>query len=236
MARFRSASGRRHSCGDARDLVEVLLDEVRVVRGRGVHREHLARVRLERHDRAAAAAERVLRGALRAGDERQPERVALDRGALRLVDEGLEHGREVRVLAGQVVVHRALETRAEALLRRVADDVGGEPALRIDAEVERAPALLLRPVRRPDDPVAANLAAVDRELRDPLDLVVLPVGEVAGRPGLPVRRRDDERDDHADAGEREPRDLLVHARPLMSDPVPPACSRGWRPATGARAG
>ena len=62
--------------------------------------------------------------------------------------------------------------------------------------------------------VAADLATVDRELRDALDLVVLPVGEVAGRPGLPVRRRDDERDDHADAGEREPRDLLVHVRLL----------------------
>ena len=57
-------------------------------------------------------------------------------------------------------------------------------------------------------------APLDRELRDPLDLVVLAVGEVAGRPGLPVGRCDHERHDQAEPGEREPRDLPVHARPL----------------------
>ena len=110
---------------DAGHLVEALLDEVRVVGRRGVHRQHLPGLDVERDDRAAAAAERVLGGPLRARDERQAQVVALDRRALRLVDEGLEHGREVRVLAGQVVVQRALEAGAEARLRRVADDVGG---------------------------------------------------------------------------------------------------------------
>jgi hypothetical protein len=201
---------------DAGHLVEVPLDEVRVVRGRGVHRQHLPGPDVERHDRAAAAAERVLGGPLRTRDERQAQVVAFDRRALRLVDERLEDGREIRVLAGQVVVHRPLEAGAEARLGRVADDVGSESARGVLAEVEGAAGLLLLPVRGIGDPVAADLAALDRELGDLLDLVVLPVGEVARGPGLPVRRRDDERDDHANAGEREPCDLPVHVRPLAA--------------------
>ena len=168
---------------------------------------------LERDDGAAAPAERVLGGALRARHERQAEALPWIVAPFALSTKVSSTVERFAFWPGQVVVHRALEPGAEARLRRVADDVGGEPALRVDAEVERAAALLLLPVRRPDGPVAADLATVDRELRDPLDLVVLPVGEVAGRPRLPVGRRDDERDDHADAGEREPRDLLVHGRP-----------------------
>ena len=54
-----------------------------------------------------------------------------------LSSDCVDDGREVRVRAGQVVVQRPLEPGARARLRRVADDVRGEPALRVAAEVER---------------------------------------------------------------------------------------------------
>ena len=59
-----------------------------------------------------------------------------------------------------------------------------------------------------------DLAAVDLELRHALDRVVLPVREARRRPGLPVRRRDDERREQHERGDGEAGDLPVHARAL----------------------
>ena len=151
------------------------------------------------------------------GRKREPEVVALDRRAADPVERGVQDGVEVRVRAGQVVVLRGLEAGAGARLGRVADDVREEPVLRIAAEVERLAADVLLAVRGQDRPVGrADQAALDRELRHPLDLVVLPVGEARGRPGLPVGRRDDQRGDEAEADEREAGDLAVHARSALA--------------------
>ena len=54
------------------------------------------------------------------------------------------------------------------------------------------------------------MAALDRELRDAHDRVVLPVGEARGRPGLPVRRPDDQRREQHEREDGELRDLAVH--------------------------
>src|SRR5206468_5044818 len=97
-------------------------------------------------------------------------------------------------------------------LRRVADDLSREPARRVAPEVERLAALLHADaageqglaVRRVDEP------APDLELRDALDRVVLARREPGGGPGLPVRRRHDQRGEQEERGERDDGDLPVH--------------------------
>src|SRR5205085_4593491 len=86
------------------------------------------------------------------------------------------------------------------------------------AEVERLPADPLAHVRREQGARVARVdqPPLDRELGDPLDRVVLPVGEPRRGPGLPVRRAEDERDDEREPGEREPADLCVHAGPRFA--------------------
>ena len=69
-----------------------------------------------------------------------------------------EDGVQVRVRARQVVVQRRLEPGARARLRRVADEVREEAALRVAAEVERLAADLLRPVRARIVPSAARIS------------------------------------------------------------------------------
>src|SRR4029079_12679011 len=93
--------------------------------------EGTAGLRLDRDGRAALAPECVERDALRSGPQRQMQVVAFDRRALELVQGRVEDGREVRVRARQEVVLRGLEPGARADLSRVADDVRGEPALRV---------------------------------------------------------------------------------------------------------
>src|SRR5262249_55771478 len=53
----------------------------------------------------------------------------------------------------------------------------------------------------------------DRELRDAREVVVLPVREPRDGERLPVRRRDDQRAQQHERGDREARHLLVHASP-----------------------
>src|SRR5207237_10796133 len=119
---------------------------------------------------------------------------------------------KVRVRGGQVVVVRALEPGLRAALRRVADDLRRERAGGVAAEVERPAVDALADVRREQRvPVAGvDLPALDRELRDALDRVVLPVGEPARGPRLPVRRAEDERDDEREPDDREAADLRAH--------------------------
>ena len=90
-----------------------------------------------------------------------------------------------------------------------------EAALRVAAEVERLAADLLRSrfAARIVAVGGADQAALDRELRHALDLVVLPVGEARAGPGLPVRRRRrSARRAGTSADERDAGDLPVHAR------------------------
>ena len=54
-------------------------------------------------------------------------------------------------------------------------------------------------------------SALDLELRDALNRVVLPVGESRRRPGLPVRRPDHERAEQDDGDDGEPGQLPVHS-------------------------
>ena len=56
-----------------------------------------------------------------------------------------------------------------------------------------------------------DLPALDLELRDLLDRVVLARGEPARGPRLPVGRGDDERAEHHERGERDTGDLAIHA-------------------------
>src|SRR5262249_44908098 len=73
------------------------------------------------------------------------------------------------------------------------------------------PADFLRDVRPEQRPVGGiDLPELDRELRDEPDRVVLPVGKTGVRPGLPVRRADDERCDEDQRSDTDLRDLLVH--------------------------
>ena len=151
------------------------------------------------------------------GPQGQPEVVALDRRAADPVERGVEDGVEVRVGAGQIVVLRGLEPGAGAGLGRVADDVREQPVLRVTPEVERLARHASLAVGGQDRAVGgADQPALDRELRHPLDLVVLPVGEPGGRPGLPVGRCDDQRGHEAEADEREAGDLAVHARSALA--------------------
>ena len=214
MARFSSASGRRHSA-----VTLVTWPKFSSTRfGLYVGEEYIASTFPVCGSSATTAPQRRPSAfwAARCARGMSVSRSALPSivAPLRLVDERLEHGREVRVLSPSG--SRSSSAR---------DPCGSAPASSSRRRGRRARAAGRRGSRtcgRPSSPagsvaqmhpVAADLATVDRELRDALDLVVLPVGEVARSPGLPVRRRDDEGDDHADAGEREPRDLLVHGRP-----------------------
>ena len=197
---------------DALDLAEALLHEVRIEAGRRGHHEHLPGARVEGHDRAAVRPERLVRDPLRVEVERRHDVVSLHRLAAQLVESLVDDRREARVRRREVVVERALEPGSRAPDRRVADDVRGERAVRIAAEEERpAVDLALAVAREPparlereDEP------AVDRELGDPPDGVVLSRREARCRPRLPVGRHDDEHrhEPERDVGEAD--DLPVH--------------------------
>ena len=204
------------SCGPAcrapaEDLPEVVLDLARVVPGRCRHREHASRGRLEGDRRPAVAGERPLGDPLELWVDRQHDVVAHDRLARQRVELRAEHRAEAAVRAREVIVERPLEPRARPRLGRVADDVGRERAVRVAPEVERLPVDLPLPVRREHRAVGGDdQAALDLELRDALDRVVLPRREVARRPRLPVRGADDEHADQRQRDERDPADLGVH--------------------------
>src|SRR5262245_28157125 len=88
-----------------------------------------------------------------------------------------------------------------------------EAALRVAAQVQLLAADLLDAVRGEDRAVGgADQPALDRELRDALDLVVLPVGQAGGGPGLPVGRGHNQRREQADADETQLGGLPVHPR------------------------
>ena len=197
---------------DVGDLAVVLLDEVRVEARRGGHHEHLAGARVERHDRAAVRPERLVRDLLRIEVERRHDVVSPDGLAAQLVERLVEHGREVRVRGREVVVERALEPRSRSPDGRVADDVCRQRPVRVAAEEQRPAVDLALTVpcepspglEREDEP------AVDRELGDASDRVVLTRREARRRPCLPVRRHRDEDGHEPERDVRESDDLPVH--------------------------
>ena len=143
--------------------------------------------------------------------DRQHDVVADDRLARERVELRAEHRAQAAVRAGEVVVQRTLQSRSRPRLGRVADDVRSERAVRIAPEVERLAVDLPLPVRREHRAVGgADQPALDLELGDALDRVVLPRGEIARRPRLPVRRADDEHADQRQRDERDAADLGVH--------------------------
>ncbi len=201
------------SCG----LAVVVFDQVRVVgRARGAD-EQPPGARLQRDRRAAATSERVQRDPLGARAQREDEVVALDRRPLEPVERRVEHGAQVRVRSSQEVVLGRLEPRARAHLGRVADDVRGEPVLRVLPKVESLAANLSPDVVGEHRLAVGriDLPALDRELGDDLDRVVLLVGEARRGPGLPVGRADDERGEQHRADDRDPCDLAVHGWPSI---------------------
>ncbi len=97
------------------------LDLVGVVARRRGHHVHLARLGIE-HDRGPALApQRRLGEALGADAQVQDEVVAGDGRPLEALAELVEDGAQVRVRGGEVGVLLALDPRARAALRRVAD-------------------------------------------------------------------------------------------------------------------
>ena len=188
------------------------LDQVRVVGGIRRHRQDAAGRGLEGDDRPALPLQQPPRQRLQPGTDSEHEVVARHGRPPQLVERRPEDGVEVRVRAGEEVVVGTLEAGAVARLRRVTDDVREQGAGRIAAEVERLATDLLLDVRGEQrTPVGGvDLAALDRELRDEPDLVVLPVGEAGVRPRLPVRRADDERRKQDQSGHADVGDLSVH--------------------------
>src|SRR5439155_17003235 len=145
-------------------------------------REDATRRGLDDDGRTALPAQLVDGHGLRVWIEREQEVVALDRHALELVELALRHRREAAVRTREIVVLGLLEPGARAALRRVAHEMRRERAVRVLAEVVRLPAHLLLHVRRERDLAVAgvDLPAVDRELRDADERVVLPVREPRG--------------------------------------------------------
>ncbi len=83
--------------------------------------------------------------------------------------------------------------------------------MRIAPEVERLAVDLPLPVRREYRAVGgADQPALDLELGDALDRVVLPRRKIARRPRLPVGRADDEHGDQRQRDECDAADLGVH--------------------------
>ena len=198
---------------DLGDASEVLLDEVRVEARRGRHDPDLPGPGVERDDCPAARPELALRAtcwASRSSVVRTSfPSIGLPRSSSSALSTTVER---FCVRRRQVVVQRALEPGPRAPDRRVADDVRGQRALRVAAEEERLRADLALDVPREPPPrlEREDEPAVDRELRDAPDRVVLPGREAGGRPRLPVRRHHDEQSDERERDVREPDDLPVH--------------------------
>ena len=189
----------------------MVLDEVGVVARLRGEREHVPVPGIEHDGRAALAGELPHREPLEPGARGQDQVVAGDRDALELVERLVEDGAEVRVRCRQVGVLLLLQPGPRTLLGRIADQVGEQRPLRITAEVERLPAAPALDVRREQRPVGgADQAALDAELGDALDRVVLPGREPGRGPRLPPRRRDDQRRDQDERRDGELRDLPVH--------------------------
>ena len=187
--RGRGAGARGRRVQDLR-VAGVGLDPVRVVRRRRGHHLDGAGLRVEDDRGAAFAGEQRLGQALRAGLDVEDDVVAGDRRPAQAVAELVDDRAEVRVGRRQIGVLGALEAGARPALRRVADDLRGKAAGPVAAEVERLAGDLLLDVRGEDGPAVRgqDQAALDPELRDPLDRVVLLRRQAAGRPRLPVRR------------------------------------------------
>src|SRR5205807_6753920 len=120
------------------------------------------RARVERHDRAALAAERRDGRALGARVERRVDVVALLRPAAELVDQRLE----LVLLTGELAVVGLLDPGAPARDERVADGVREQPAPRVGAEVTERLALAHVPVQGEPRTVARE----DQPARDALRL------------------------------------------------------------------
>ena len=226
--------GRRVTAGsldvaDSRDAVR-LERHVGVVGRRRRHREHRSGLRVEGDGRAAAPGEVLEREPLHGRTQREDHVVAVHRLPAELAELLLERVGEVRVRARQVVVQCLLESRRRAGLGRITDHLRREVPCRVAPREDRKPVLAVPAVRREHVAPGEYLAAVDREPRDELDRVVLLVGEVADRPRLPVRRRDDERREQDERGDRDVEELLVHAAAscrfaLCDMSISPATSR-----------
>src|SRR6188472_81645 len=195
---------------DLRDLPEVVLDEIRVVARRRGHDEEPPVARVDRRDRAARPAELLERDLLPVEVERRHDGVADDRLAPSLVKLPLDEPAEVPLGPSQDAVHRLLEPRAGARGRRIAHDVRGQLALRVAAEVELPRVLRHDSVPREHATWCEDQATPHLELRDALDLVVLPRREPRSRPGLPVGGADDQRDDQRHRRPPHADQLAVH--------------------------
>ena len=202
--RRRRARARARRVEDAR-VAGRRLDLVRVVARRRRHHVHLARLRVE-HDRGAALSlQRRLGDPLRARPDVQHEVVPGHRRALQPVGELVEDRAEIGVRRGQVRVLLTLDPGARPALRRVADDLRGEAVRRVAAEVERAARALLPHVLGQQQLAAGRVdqPALDAELRDTLDRVVLLRRECRRLPRLPVGGRDDQRREQQEGDHRD---------------------------------
>src|SRR4029078_3218375 len=125
--------------------------------------------------RTALAAQRGLRDPLWSDLEVEDEVVTAHRRALELVGQLVPDRPEVGVGRRQIRVLLPFDAGARAALRRVADRLRREPVRRVRAEVQRLPASLARDVLRENRLAVGRIdeAALDLELRDALDRVVL---------------------------------------------------------------
>ena len=212
LARFRSGAAGSTVRLDPGDLRKVGFDQVRVEAGRRRHHADLPGPRIERDHGTALCPELVERNLLCIQVEVRHDVRALDGRAAELVERLVDERGEARVRGGQVVVQRPLEPRARSSDGAVPDEMRRQLAVGVTAEEERSsldlslavPCEPLSGLPREDEP------AVDGELGDALDRVVLAVGKPCGGPCLPVRRHDDEDADEGECDVREPDDLAVH--------------------------
>ena len=199
------------SARDLLDPAEVRLDVVRVVARRRHHHAHAARARIERDDRAAAGC-RARRGPPAGRSRRASSRRCRRRSACRSACRGT--GRRAtrgcgpsRSGSGSATARARCATARRSSSRRRARRAGpaGSGGSRTCGRPTRRSLLRARTRDGREDQ-----AALDLELGDALDRVVLALGERRAGPGLPVRRRDDQGDEEAHREAGDPGDLPVH--------------------------
>ena len=198
---------------------EVLRHLVGVVLGHADHDPYPAGLRLHRHDRALAPAQRPQRGALTVRVQRGGHVLALAVLALQLAEDRAE----LALLAGQRGVARALQADPALGHERVADGVREQPPGRIGAPVDAVVARAAAHAARQHLAVGGlDQPARDLLLLDQRAAVLLVVLQRLGAEHRPLRREADQ-DGEQDHRQREQlRDLLVHTRP------PWRCSRSRR--------